>query len=165
MRTLLFPLVIMAFVSCNSSPNQSANEQNTAQNSSPSETNATKTSIQSIPEKGKALVKDHFAAQMIDHVQKFDMARPSGTLYEVRLADHTEIDLDINGEWIEIDGHDDRPIPTTFLNPTILSYLSSNFPNTAVTTVERTAQGYELELSNDIDLYFDLQGNFVRQEK
>ena len=40
--------------------------------------------------------------------------------------------------------------------------LKANFPQQKVTTIERERRKYKVELDNDLDAEFDLQGNFLR---
>ena len=44
----------------------------------------------------------------------------------------------------------------------ITDYINSNYPNDSVTEVEIENQKIEVELSSDIELIFDLNGNFLR---
>jgi hypothetical protein len=46
----------------------------------------------------------------------------------------------------------------------ITDYINSNYPNDSVTEVEIENQKIEVELSSDIELIFDLNGNFLRQD-
>lgn len=167
MKISLLACTFLVFMACTSSnkPTSTTTEVASQQSTTPaSSVNSPVESTQGLPEKATSLIKDHFAAQEIKTVQKFNAPRPSGTLYEVKLADQTELDFDINGEWIEIDGHNDNPISISYLNPTILTYLTTNYANIGVLTVERTQKGFELELANDTDLYFDSNGVFLRME-
>jgi len=45
-----------------------------------------------------------------------------------------------------------------------LDYILSNYPGVKVTEVEIEADGYEVELDNDVELKFDPYGNFVGAE-
>ena len=44
----------------------------------------------------------------------------------------------------------------------IMKYINDNYPNDTVTEVEIENQEIEIELSSDIELIFDLNGNFLR---
>jgi len=43
-----------------------------------------------------------------------------------------------------------------------MKYINDNYPNDTVTEVEIENQEIEIELSSDIELIFDLNGNFLR---
>ena len=48
-------------------------------------------------------------------------------------------------------------VSTTNLPEAILDYLNTNYPNIGIDEVE-------IELNNDLELYFDLNGNFLSVE-
>jgi len=44
----------------------------------------------------------------------------------------------------------------------IQDYIASNYPTAIVDEIEREDEGYEVEFTNDIELYFTLDGQFIR---
>lgn len=43
----------------------------------------------------------------------------------------------------------------------INAYISANYPNTSIEEIEQEGSSIEVELSNGVELYFDLNGNFL----
>lgn len=43
----------------------------------------------------------------------------------------------------------------------ISAYISANYPDTSIDEIEKEGSAIEVELSNGIELYFDLNGNFL----
>jgi hypothetical protein len=43
----------------------------------------------------------------------------------------------------------------------INAYISANYPDTSIDEIEKEGAAIEVELSNGIELYFDLNGNFL----
>ncbi len=80
--------------------------------------------------------------------------------YEVYLSDGTEVNFDRRGRFLEIDRDRDAINPAN-LPQIILSYISTNFPNSTIIKAELDDNFYEVELNNGIELYFDAQGNFL----
>ena len=72
-------------------------------------------------------------------------------LYEDHFDDDDEVD-------------DDMYVSTTNLPEAILDYLNTNYPNIGIDEVEIEDGMYEIELNNDLELYFDLNGNFLSVE-
>lgn len=71
------------------------------------------------------------------------------------------------GDWVEVEGDDDiyLPVPESvmqLLPATVSEYIQSHYPAAYVVEVKKEHWGYEIELSNDLDLIFDLDGNFLR---
>ena len=70
------------------------------------------------------------------------------------------------GEWIEIDAEDNVAIPDAFVPEAILSYVEANNPNAVIENIEyKENNRYEVELDNDIELYFDAEYNFIGSKK
>ena len=73
--------------------------------------------------------------------------------YDAYLSDGTEIEFDKRGQWTEIEN--DVAIPQSFITDTLKAYLAKNFPNIRVTSLKKKPYGYQIELSNDIEIRFD----------
>lgn len=81
--------------------------------------------------------------------------------YEVRLENGAEIEFDGKGEWREIDCKMSA-VPMVLVPKTILSYVKKHFPKAVITHIEKDSKGYDVELSNDVDLKFNATGQFVK---
>jgi len=84
--------------------------------------------------------------------------------YEVTLADGTEVEFTQKGDWKEVDG-DKKPIPTAFIPKTILDYVKAKYPNEQITHIDKGHRDYDVDLTNGLDLEFDLKGKFLRIDK
>lgn len=80
--------------------------------------------------------------------------------YKVTLSDGTFIEFRKNGEWKDIENRTEG-IPASALPTKIAEYVATNYPTAFVVEIEKD-RGYDVELSNDVDLDFDKEGNFVR---
>lgn len=58
---------------------------------------------------------------------------------------------------------DSSGIETAALNA-INAYVNANYPGTSIVEIEREGNAIEVELSNGVELYFDLNGNFLGTE-
>ncbi|EEP6760455.1 hypothetical protein HCC86_000849 [Campylobacter coli] len=81
--------------------------------------------------------------------------------YDVILNDGTEIDFMINGEWKEVDGKY-KALPNSIL-PNIMPKISAS-SNAQIIEVSREISGYKFELSNQLKIYTDAQGNILGQK-
>jgi hypothetical protein len=111
-----------------------------------------------LPREAKTFLKEHFKSKFHHAVKDVD---GRVITYEVVLNDNTEIEFDESGRWIEVDGKN-KPIPTSFIQKQTLDYVKINNPKESVVKIERSVSGYELELSNGVDLKFDAMGTFVK---
>ena len=80
--------------------------------------------------------------------------------YEVKLSSGTELYFDAQGNFLGSEV-DDRPIAVGDLPAVITQYVSQNYPSQTIVSAEIDDNMYELELSNGVELYFDLSGNFL----
>lgn len=80
--------------------------------------------------------------------------------YEVYLSNGIELYFTLAGVFIGQDA-DDRPINISDLPVAITNYVSQNYPTLSIVSAEIDDNMYEVTLSNGIELYFDLNGNFL----
>lgn len=57
-----------------------------------------------------------------------------------------------------------RPVKPGALPPEILAYVEDNYPGAEIRRARRDDDGYELELSNGLELNFLLDGTFLSAE-
>ncbi|EGH0459498.1 PepSY-like domain-containing protein [Campylobacter coli] len=81
--------------------------------------------------------------------------------YDVTLNDGTEIDFIITGEWKDVDGKY-KALPNSIL-PNIMPKISA-LSNAQIIEVSREINGYKFELSNQLKIYTDTQGNILGQK-
>ncbi|EKK5710298.1 PepSY-like domain-containing protein [Campylobacter coli] len=81
--------------------------------------------------------------------------------YDVTLNDGTEIDFIITGEWKDVDGKY-KALPNSIL-PNIMPKISAP-SNAQIIEVSREINGYKFELSNQLKIYTDAQGNILGQK-
>ncbi len=84
--------------------------------------------------------------------------------YEVILTDGTEITFDRNGNWENVETAKNKQVPDGFLPKSIKTYVSKNHSGTKIVGIEKERNGYEVELSNGIDMKFNKNGEFIRYD-
>jgi predicted nucleotide-binding protein (sugar kinase/HSP70/actin superfamily) len=53
-------------------------------------------------------------------------------------------------------------VPARIVPKSIVSYVWRNYPQTQIIEIERERYGYDVKLSNRIELEFDASGKFIR---
>ena len=81
--------------------------------------------------------------------------------YEVVLADGSKIKFE-GEEWEEVKVPAGQSVPETFVIAPIQTYVTKNQPGQTIVKIEKDKKGYDVELSNGIDIEFDLNGNFIK---
>lgn len=108
-----------------------------------------------LPEKALVFLKQYFYG--IDVIS----AEKDKKTYEVKLAEGNEVEFDKNGEWKEVKCP--KGIPGAIIPKGVFKYVGSKYDRSVrMVQIERTKHGYEVDLSNKVELIFDKDGNFVR---
>lgn len=110
--------------------------------------------VEQLPEAAKTFVQSNFKDQKIMYAEK------DWNSFECRLADGTKIEFTKKGAWKKID-RKSAAIPAGIVPDAILQYVKGNFPDCIVTKIDKERYGYDIELSNDIDLKFNFQGALI----
>ncbi len=82
------------------------------------------------------------------------------TTYDVIFTDGTQIEFDSRGQWKEIDCRNSF-VPDGVMLPGIIAFVGENYPEAHVREIERDRRGFEVNLDNRAELYFDSKGNFM----
>ncbi len=117
--------------------------------------------FQELPNKAQTFLKTYFPSLKTSYIIQ-DKGFFS-TEYEVTLEDGTQLEFDENGDWKSVDGQH-RSIPTTFIPARIIKYVKEKFPNMTISKIEKDSRKYEVELNGDLDLEFNLNGDFLRMD-
>lgn len=118
-----------------------------------------------LPQTAKDFIETHFPEHTVRDIDNKKSPITNGTVFEVTLSNGTELDFDKDGEWRELDAEDRETIPLAILPNGIRDYLNAEHNGIGLKSVDKELEGYELELQNDIDLFFDLEGNFLREDR
>ncbi len=82
--------------------------------------------------------------------------------YEVILTDGSEVKFDRHGNWKEIETSLTKSVPSSLVPQAIQSYVTSNYKKTRIVGIEKERHGYEVTLSNGIEMKFDPNGKFIK---
>lgn len=116
-----------------------------------------------LPLPAREFLSKNFSGKKLIRIEK-DVDRNT-TDYEVLLDDQTKIEFDQNGNWKEVDSPNNSAVPNGFIPEKIKKYLTENYPDQQISKIEKDSRKFEVELTNDLDLDFDLNGNFLRTDK
>jgi len=111
--------------------------------------------VDQLPAAAKTFVHSNFPGKKILYAEK------DWNSYECRLDDGTKIEFNKKGNWKKVDCHNLVAVPSGIVPVTIQEYIKSNFPGCLITKIDKERYGYDIELSNDIDLKFNYQGVLI----
>ena len=111
-----------------------------------------------LPANALGFVEAHYDGKTILHVIKeLDNLK---TYYHVYLDNGTKLDFNRQGTIKKIEGVE--KIPDTVIPQLILDYVEANYSAEFIRGWEVADATQDVKLSNDVDLEFDRNGNFLR---
>ncbi len=113
---------------------------------------------QQLPQEAQTFLKTNFANNKV--VAAFHDNDISDNDYTVMLENGAKVEFDSKGKWESVKCRNGQ-MPAGVVPAGIQSYLSSQYPTLGIEKIERKRYGYEVELTNDLDLKFDSNGKFV----
>lgn len=115
-----------------------------------------------LPPAAQTILKSNFKSD-VNHI-KIDKELGRISEYDVVLNDGTEITFDKSGNWKDIEVRKGSSVPDAFIPASMKSYIKQNQKNSAIVGIEKKRGGYEVELTNGVEMKFDSKGNFVRYD-
>ena len=113
-----------------------------------------------LPEKAQMFLTKHFDGVEVLYA-KADRDMGVITSYDVVLSGNVKVEFNRSGEWTNVDCEHSQ-VPNSVLPQGVLDYVSTKFAKAYVVEIERGLMGYDVKLSNDLDLDFDKNGKFLR---
>ena len=111
-----------------------------------------------LPEVSQKFLTDYFPKAKIGMV-KTDKHLLKKTDYDVKLVNGTKIEFNNSGKWTSVDCKT-REVPAGIIPKSIRTYVKKNFPDVKIVKIEKTSTKYEIKLSDDVELDFNLLGQF-----
>lgn len=111
-----------------------------------------------LPVQAQAFIQKYFNVSDVAVIQVEDFGRSRE--YDIRLKNGTEIDFDYQGNLKSINC-EISPVPEGIVPELIVSYVQLHYPNHFIVEYTINYRRLEVELSNGIDLLFDLEGHFI----
>ena len=105
-----------------------------------------------LPEQAQQFVATHFSTSKVMLV-KSDLDGLTKD-YEVMFEDGNSVDFNSKGAWTDVDCKASA-VPEAIVPAQILSYIKKNYPDCKVLEIDRDRAGYEVKLSNQMELDFD----------
>ena len=115
-----------------------------------------------LPESAQTTLSSNFKAKV--SVVKIDKTLGRIDDYEVILTDDTEISFDRNGNWNNVETSNAKSVPAGLVPENIRNYVSRNHPRVHIVGIDKDRHGYDIELSDGIDMKFDNDGRFLRYD-
>lgn len=109
-----------------------------------------------LPDNAQIFIADYFGGENIKDVYHDEKDNE----YEATINNGFEITFDQDGNWISVDAPEGMTIPAGIAPAPIESYVETNYPGEGINEIEKS-NNYYVELTNDVDLIFNLNGEFI----
>ena len=113
-----------------------------------------------IPVPAQEFIKEYFPKSTVVLVEMD--ADDEGKEYCAWLNDGTKVEFDLQGDWKRV-SRNKTGVPSRLVPPVITEYVKTNYPQDIISKLSKKSYGYKIELSDDMDLKFDPQGNFIEE--
>lgn len=111
-----------------------------------------------LPVAAQTFLKEYFPKTAVGMI-KTDRHLLKKTDYDVKLVNGTKIEFSNSGKWTSVDCKT-REVPEGIIPKSIRTYVKKNFPDVKIVKIEKTSSKYEVGLSDDVELTFNLLGQF-----
>lgn len=113
--------------------------------------------VSEMPKDAQQFIKNHFANQSVALAKmETDFLDKS---YDVIFTNGDKVEFDKKGKWTKVDCEHTQ-VPSEIVPVAIQRYVSKNYPDAKVVKIELTdRKGYEVDLSNGLDIEFDKKMN------
>lgn len=113
-----------------------------------------------LPEPALEFIQKHFPKAKIAMI-KVDRHLLKKTDYDVKFVNGNKLEFNNSGAWKSVEMNRGA-VPDAIVPKRIRQYVDKNYDKVDIVSIEKKATGYEIELADDIELYFDLLGTFKR---
>lgn len=111
-----------------------------------------------LPEDAREMLSKYFPKAKIGMI-KIDRHLLKKTDYDVRLVNGTTIEFSNSGKWRSVNCKT-REVPEGLVPKTIRNHVKKNFNDVKIVKIIKKSSGYEIGLSDGVDLKFNLLGQF-----
>lgn len=116
-----------------------------------------------LPMAAQTTLKNNFKAKV--SVVKIDKELGRIKEYDVVLTDGTEIEFDHDGNWKDVEVSASKSVPAAFVPSGVAVAVKKLQPKQRIIGIEKKKSGYDVDLSNGVEMKFDKQGNFIKYDK
>lgn len=113
-----------------------------------------------LPAHSREFIRQHFPEVNISYI-KIENSLFGISSYDVILENGFDLEFDKRGEWTEIDGQR-LSVPEKIVPTAISDYQKKHFPNQRIVSIEKDSHGYDVQLSNDLEIEFSRKFKFIR---
>lgn len=113
-----------------------------------------------LPQEAQEMLDKYFPKAKVGMI-KVDRHLLKKTDYDVKLVNGTKIEFSNKGKWTSVDCKT-REVPEGLVMKPIRNYVNKNFADQKIVKINKKSSGYEVTLSDGVELKFNLLGSFTK---
>jgi hypothetical protein len=111
-----------------------------------------------LPAAAMAFIQENFPGEGVMFAKKdFDNGRRQ---FEVHLNNGVQLEFDKKGNWAKVDCKFSA-VPANLIPAAIADYVKAHFADNKIVKIDKERHGYDVELSNDLELKFNRNGQLM----
>ena len=115
--------------------------------------------VEQLPQKSQQFIKQYFPNEKVAYAkEERDFLE---TKYEVVFVNSAKLEFQKNGEWKDVDCVKGTAVPSALIPAKITGHIEKEFSGKTIRSISRDKKEYELELSDGMEVKYDLNGNFI----
>ena len=111
-----------------------------------------------LPQEAQNMLSEYFPKAKVSLI-KIDRHLLKKTDYDVRLTNGTTIEFSNKGKWKLVDCGS-KTVPEKLVPQAIRKYVTKNYPDVTIVSIRKTSTTYEIGLSDQVKLKFNLLYQF-----
>lgn len=115
-------------------------------------------SREKLPEEAQQMLQEYFPKAKVSLI-KIDRHLLKKADYDVRLTNGTTIEFSNNGKWKSVNCGK-KAVPDQLVPQKIRTYVAKNYPDVTIVSIGKSSSGYEIGLSDQLKLKFNLLYQF-----
>ena len=119
--------------------------------------------VSTLPVKARTTIQQNFDAAIT--LVKTETEGIGDKEYEVTLSDGSEVTFNGAGEWENIERPANLAVPVGLIPTAITNFVNEKHAGALIIGIEKDKKGYDIDLSNGLEIQFDKTGNFVKYDK
>jgi hypothetical protein len=116
--------------------------------------------VNNLPKAAQSFISSNYGNDKVALV-KSEKELMQSIEYKVVLASGIELEFDSKGNWTEVDAKS-KSVPQGIVPAKIKSYVQKSFPNNNIVQINKDSKGYEVELTNGIEVKFNKNAEFIK---
>lgn len=115
-----------------------------------------------LPASARTTLANNFKAKV--SVVKMDKDFGVISEYEAILTDGSEVSFDKKGNWKNVEVKMGSAVPAGFVPAAIRNHVKKVQPGQQIVGIEKKRGGYEVDLSNGVEMKYNRKGEFIRYD-